>query len=1039
MVEFNILGPLEIRGASGPIPLPGARVRVALAVLLLGANTAVMVDDIIDNLWPEQAPATAREQVLTVVSMLRRMLGDTRRPAESRLLVTHSPGYLLRIAPQQLDAHRFEALVRTAEQELAAGQAAPAAATLRNALALWRGRALAGVPGRPVIVAAVQRLEELRLGAVETLIEVEFRLGRHRDLVPQLARLVAEHPLRERLRGQLMLALDVVGRRAEALEVYQAGRRLMVAELGLEPGAELQRVERAILADTGNDTGHKAGSYAAGPSDGPAEPQGRTAVPPACPAQLPPDVADFTGRHAEIEDICRRVVRHSAHRTGTAVSVVAISGQPGVGKSALATRVGHLLQADFPDGQLHVGLRGTQERPENPADALVRMIAALGGSTVMISDDLDERTRVYRTLTAHRRVLVILDDAAAAAQVRPLLPGGSGCGVIVTSRRGLADLAGADHVPLDVLPGDEALALLAATTGPERVAAEPVAARRLLGLCGRLPMAVRIAGAKLASRPHWSLGKLADRLADQHRRLDELRVGDLEVRASLELSFRGLDPEADAAARRVALLDAPTFPGWVAAAVLATPLAVAEDLIDRLMERQIVEYAGLDETGCPRFRFHDLTRLYLRERASTQDTAATRQAAVAAGLRAWLRYGLEAMRRLPDKQFPGLEPEVGRNRLTVPPLDPTIRAMALNNPIGWYEAERDALLAAVRQAYALGLDDLCTGLAHVVNPYLEMRSPVGVWRSVTMLAHRAANRTADPWLRALTALHCSRAEEYHAVHSAVGHVEYALTVFEQLGDDLGTAHALNRLTFIRGGYLGQLAQSQAAAERALAVADRVGSPWCRARALQHLGLIALEQGRLGEAERRLTEAIGLYGDHGSPSSQAHAMKSLGAVYLSGGDVDEAIRQLTAALAVYRELRYPVGEAVALAKLAEARQANGQTAEAAADAEQAVALAVPLGLPVITGSALAALAVVHRGGGRLADAAHCLTQAVDRVRDRGDRLAGTTLLELGDVRLALGEQLAARAAWQEASTLLHRIRHPRAADADARLAAEQGRP
>jgi DNA-binding SARP family transcriptional activator/tetratricopeptide (TPR) repeat protein len=1037
-VAFGILGPLEVLSASGPVALPAARLRVVLAALLLRANMVVAVDDIIDSLWPQRAPATAREQVLTVVSALRRVLGDTERPAETRLLVTRNPGYLLRIAPRQLDAQRFEELLRTAERELTTGRVAQAAATLRDALALWRGRALADVPG-PLAVVAAQRLEELRLSAMEKLVDVEFRLGRHRDLVPQLTRLVAEHPLRERLRGQLMLALDAAGRRAEALEVYRAGRRLMVTELGLEPGAELRSIERAILADAdtndadtnAEDTVEREASGdtdgSAGALDVAATSSGRTAFPPACPAHLPPDVTDFTGRGGEIEDICRRLAGQSGQSMGTAVPVVAISGQPGVGKSALANRVGHLVRAGFPDGQLHVTLRGTQERPEDPAKALVRMIAALGPPTAMIPEDLDERTRLYRTLTAERRVLVVLDDAATAAQVRPLLPGGPGCGVIVTSRGGLADLAGAHHVRLDVLLGDEALALLAATAGPQRVAAEPEAAQRLLELCGRLPLAVRIAGAKLASRPHWSLGKLAERLADQHRRLDELRVGDLEVRASLELSFRGLDPEADAAARRLALLDAPDFPAWVAACVLATPVAAAEDLIDRLMERQILQYAGPDGTGYPRFRFHDLIQLYLRERARAHDAEPVRQSAVTAGLQAWLRYGLVAMRHLPDKQFPGLEREVP----AAAPLDPTIRAMAVTDPLGWYEAESDALLAAVRQAYDWELDELCTGLAHVVSPYLEMRTPVDVWRSVTDLASRAADRAADTRLRALAALHCSRADEHHAIYSAAGHAKDALALFERLDDDLGTAHALNRLTYLNG-YLGRVTDAQATAERALALADQVGSQWCRARALQHLGTIAWEYGRLDESERHLTEAISLYGECGGPSSQAHAMKALGRVYVSGGDAPGAIRQLTAALSVYRELRNPIGEVLALADLTKAHQANGQAAEAAADAEEALTLAASIDTPFTMATALSAVALVHQGAGRLAAAADCLTRAVDGFRYNSERWAAKALLALGDIRQAQGDHAAAHAAWQEASRTLHATTHPIAADADARL-------
>jgi tetratricopeptide (TPR) repeat protein len=371
----------------------------------------------------------------------------------------------------------------------------------------------------------------------------------------------------------------------------------------------------------------------------------------------------------------------------------------------------------------------------------------------------------------------------------------------------------------------------------------------------------------------------------------------------------------------------------------------------------------------------------------------------------------------------------------VPPaaLDPAIREMAVTDPIGWYEAESDALLAAVRQAYDWELDELCTGLAHVVSPYLEMRTPIDVWRSVTELASRAADRAADTRLRALVALHCSRADEHHAIYSAAGHAKDALALFERLDDDLGTAHALNRLTYLHG-YLGRLLDAQATAERAIALADQVGSQWCRARALQHLGTIAWEYNRLDEAERHLTESISLYGECGGASSQAHAMKALGRVYVSGGNAAGAIRELTAVLSVYRELRNPVAEVLALAHLTEAHLMNGQDAEAAADAEEALAIAASIETPFITATALSAMAVVHRSAGRLAAAADCLTRAVEAFRYNSERWAGKTLLVLGDVRQAQGDHAAARAAWQEASTMLHVTAHPSAAEADARLSA-----
>ncbi|MFG2057047.1 BTAD domain-containing putative transcriptional regulator [Micromonospora sp. NPDC048930] len=1028
-VVFNILGPLEVRGRSGPVPLPGARQRIVLAALLLRRNRVVSVDELIDGLWPERPPATAREQVLTVVSALRRQLGDNGRPGVDRLLVTRSPGYLLRVGDGQLDVARVERLVREAEREDLAPQ--PRAVALRAALALWRGPALADVPA-PFATAEAHRLAELRLAILVRVIDLELTLGRHAALVPELTRLVEEHPLRERLRGQLMIALDAVGRTAEALEVYRDGRRRMADELGIEPGTELRQLERAILAGTRPraDAGQPAppSRPETGPEPAPVPDQDPGPPPPpvARPAQLPADLADFTGRGTEVDELRRRLT--SAAATATAVPVAVVSGKPGVGKSALAVHVAHLLRSDFPDGQLYVDLHGTQDRPQQPADVLGRALVALGTHRAAIPDDLEERILLYRSVTAERRVLVVLDEAASAAQVRPLVPGGSGCAVLVTSRSDLADVAGVHHLDLDVLPDADALALLRATVGAERVAAEPAVAARLVELCGWLPLAVRIVGARLAARPHWSLRRMADRLADQHR-LDELHHGDLEVRASLELSFRGLDPHADAAAQLLALLAAPSFPTWVAGAVLQRPVAVAEALIDQLVQHRIVEYAGQDALGQDRYRFHDLVRLLLRERAEARIDEADRRTAVVAGLNAWLGYALSAMRGLPDKQFPGLEPAITGTAL----LDPTVRSAAASDPVSWYEAESESLLAGVRQAYDLGLDELCGALTHVLGPFLEMRGAVDAWRSVNALAEAAAERAGDRRMTALAMLYRSRADEYRALPDAARCAETAAELFAALDDDCGQAHALNRLTYLQG-YLGHLPQARESAERALVLAERVGSLWCTARARQHLGAIEREHGRLREAEQQLRRALDLYTACDSRSSQADVMNGLARVYHDAGRFADAIELLTTTLSIFRELRDPYGEVITLYRFAGIHLAAGRDAEAVVAAEQALAIAEAMRYATGTVEALTVLASVRRRAGRLAAAAELLTSAISVGRNEGERWLGKTLLTLGDVREEQGDHDGALAAWREAADLLHGVAHPSARDADSRLAA-----
>ncbi|MEV1329253.1 BTAD domain-containing putative transcriptional regulator [Micromonospora costi] len=576
-----------MRGAAGPVAMPGARQRVALATLLLRANHVVPLDDMVDNLWPDRPPATARDQVVNVMSGLRRLLATAGGAAGRASLVTQPIGYLLRVDADELDVERCQAFTREADAHAAAGRLPQAVTALRTALSLYRGPVLVDVPGR-FAASEARRLEELRLALVEKLMEAEFALGRHRDVVPYLARLVEEHPLRERLRGQLMVALHAVGRTADALEVYRAGHRLMVRELGLDPSAELRRLEQAIRVD----------AEAAGTRPG--EPP----TPVGVPAPLPPDVTDFTGRADEVATTRRWLHGGSA---GTALPIVVVTGPAGIGKTALASRVAHLVRADFPDGQLHVTSGGA-----DTAAVLARMLTALALPPEAIPDDLDARVRLYRSVTASRRLLIVLDGVAEAAHVRPLLPGGAGCAVLVTSRRHLAGLDGARRIRLDALSVTDALALLGTTAGPERVAADPEVARRIVDLCGRLPLAVRAAGARAASSGWPGLREFADRLADTELRLDELRAGPIDVRAAIESELAELPPPVERAARRLAALDPSPLSLAAVAATLGVSREDAEDLTDHLVEWGVLEYVASRSPAPPRYRFPELVRWCLR-------------------------------------------------------------------------------------------------------------------------------------------------------------------------------------------------------------------------------------------------------------------------------------------------------------------------------------------------------------------------------------------------------------------------------------------
>lgn len=592
-LELRILGPPEILAGGRPLALGGAKQRTLLAMLALHANRVVSADDLIDALWDGAPPATAPSQLQAQVSSLRSVLAHG---SASGSLVTQAPGYLLRVGPGRLDLESFERACAAARSALAEHRPAEAAARFGAALALWRGPALGGLDAR-CLRAEVARLEEMRMVAIEGRIDAELAAGRHADVVAELLALVGAHPLRERLRALLMVALYRAGQQAQALVVYREGRRRLVDELGLEPGVQLRGVEQAILtADPALEAPAPAPFVRA-------------------PSQLPADSSDFTGRETEVATL-RDALAGSARGAGAgAVPVAAITGQAGVGKTALAVHVAHELRDAFGDGQLYASLRGAGDEPLDPPALLARFLRALGVDDASIPRSGDERADLYRSLLADRRVLVVLDDAAGAAQVRPLLPGSAGCAVLVTSRTSVVALEGARVLELDVLSPEHGVELLCRQAGRGRVESERGSAEAIVRACGCLPLAIRVAGARLAARAHWPLARLAARLADRRSRLDELAIGHLEVRASLALSYDRLDAEHRGWLRRLALLRSPVFTARAAAASLNVPLGRAEEAIETLVDAHLLAVAGPFGGDATRYRFHDLLRDFARERA----------------------------------------------------------------------------------------------------------------------------------------------------------------------------------------------------------------------------------------------------------------------------------------------------------------------------------------------------------------------------------------------------------------------------------------
>jgi DNA-binding SARP family transcriptional activator/tetratricopeptide (TPR) repeat protein len=993
-IEFRLLGPVEAWADGRQLPVRGPLQRRLLAALLLHANRVVATERLIELLWGAQPPKTARADLQGRISTLRRTLAA----ADDRLRF-RPPGYALSVAPDELDLHEFTRLADEGRHRLAGGDVVAASRALAAALALWRGPPLDGVEGLPGEAA---RLEERRLAALEDRIEADLRLGRHGTLVAELTALVAEQPIRERLRGHLMLALYRSGRQAEALAAFRELRGRLVEELGVEPSPPLQRLHQRILA-----TGPELDPPVVSPS-GVAPPLTTATAP--VPSQLPPAVWELTGREEEIASLRQPLLGAGA---ADGPVVCAVSGKAGSGKTALAVRVGHEVAPAFPDGQLYVNLRGMDAGSAlTAATALAGFLRALGVDDARLPDAVVERSALYRSLLAGRQVLVILDDAASEQQVRPLLPSHQGCAAIVTSRATLSGLETATHLRLDVLQEDDAVRLLARVAGRDRVAAEPAAAHEIVSLCGGLPLGVLIAGARLAARHGWPLQVLAARLGDERRRLDELTSGDLEVRASIELSYRGLNDRDRRGFRLLGLLSLPDFAPWLLAPPLDASVAEAERMVERLADAQLLDFAGVDATGQVRYRFHDLVRLFACERAEAEDSATERTEAVRRVLRQLLALVDTASAREPS----------GIISLRTTPadpgsVDPRLAEALLRSPRAWFDADRAALVAAVERAGELGLDDLACDLAAAcVSSWFRVHNDFEVWEQTHRAVLDATRRTGN--LRGQAVMLAGLGQLHHELDRFAEGDEYlrqALGLFRQLGDrraeaaalaGRGMAHreqghyaeALRLLEEALGAYhaiadeagiaavayetgviyreTGRFDEAMAVLGEALAAYRGIGIRRGEGLILRSIGLVYRATGELAYAEELCSQALDVFVDIGDRLSEAYGVQALAKVHIRQGRGREDLEALTACLATFRRLRDRFGEALALRTLGELYLADGALDLAAGYFDQALSLWDDLKLPVFRARTLRDLAALHRRRGDLITADATLREALE---------------------------------------------------------------
>ncbi|MFB9688885.1 AfsR/SARP family transcriptional regulator [Amycolatopsis plumensis] len=928
-VEFRLLGSMAVLVAGEQVSLGGPKPRTLLAALVLNAGRVVPVDTLITALWGEKPPNSARSVVHTYVSALRRMLG-----AGDDVVRRQAPGYLLDVAPESIDLVRFERAVDAGRRALAAGDAPGASETLADALGLWTGSPLGGAEGEWAERERT-KLEEARLVAVEARLEADFRLGRGGALAGELTGLVAEHPLREPLRAKLVLALHQAGRQADALATFHEARRLLDDELGVAPGPQLQAAFQAVLAEPAAE---------AAPPD---EPPPVVAL---TPGLLPATISDFTGRREDVDHVLKGL-----RPAGSAARICAVSGKPGSGKTTLAVHAAHRIRDQYPDGQLYANLHGNHPDPADPAEVLARFLRALGVADAAIPAGTAERAGLYRSLLADRRVLVVLDDAAGEKQVRPLLPAGAGCAVLLTSRVRLAALEGAALLDLQELREEETLELLAKLVGP-RLAAEPAAALEIVRLCGHLPLAVRIAGARLAARPDWTVARLAQRLGRKQRLLNELVLGDLEVRGSLAVSYDGLGGPERTLLRRLGMTGVQDFAGWLAAPLLDIPVDEAEDVVERLVDAQLLDPAGTDVTGLSRYRIHDLTRAYAQELCDAEESAADVRAALD-------RVGRDALELVRGASGRTPQPS-GSGR-----LDQAAVEGIRTNPDAWFEAEEELLVSVVEQTSERDLVATAAALASALSSSsFAARNQFRQWRRTHTAALAAARRAGD---RAAEGLLLSGMGtlyfEQDRFDESLAYYHQALTAFAEVGDRLA-----------------------------------------QARTWLSMSVVLREHGSFADAERALTEAVPVLRSEGTDEELAQAEHNLGMILTESGDLDHAAASVTKALEYWRASGNRRGAALALRSIGIIHRAAGRLGEAADCCARAAAELRIVGSRLVVAYADQALAKVRIRQGRGEEVRASLEETLNTCNELQDGFGQALLLRtLGELELAAGDPAAAK--------------------------------
>ncbi|MEU3449889.1 BTAD domain-containing putative transcriptional regulator [Streptomyces thermolilacinus] len=927
---FGVLGPLRVRGHGGPgaVPLGGPKPRAVLATLLLQPGSFVSLDVLTEVLWPGGAPRSAVANVRTYVRGVRRTLAAAGVATDG--LRTLPAGYALDVPPGDHDLLLFEQRLDRARAARDRGDDGAALRGYESALALWRGGVLQDLPSSVVWDPALTRAEELRSLADDECLQVRLRLGEYAPLVADLRERLVRDPLREDLWQMLVRALYGAGRRADARAAYAEAGRVLAAELGVAPGAALRAA------------GEDVNGYAAR--------RRPAASAPVC--QLPMDLPDFTGRDDEVAAL-EGLLSSAGRRPVVAV----VSGPPGSGKSTLVVRVAHRVREWFPDGQLFVDLGGMSGKPREAEDVLAEMLRGLGVIDNAIPAGPGERAALLRSRLAQRRVLIVLDDAASGAQVRPLLPGTGGSAVLVGSRRRMPSLP-AHSCPLGVMRREDARALLGRIIGEERLREAGADADRVLAGCGLLPLAVRIAGARLANRPGWSVAALADFLHDERGRLDQLRTGELEVRASAEVSYRHLPGRAASAFRAFGELPGEAVPGWLVAVAAGDTeaRAGAPEPLETLLDEHLVEVTATDPLGLQRYRMHDLLRIYARELAEA-DAPPVRDAR-----RLRVVDALIALARCANAAMPSRFLGVLGGPVPLPEPAARVAAAVRARPLEWFEGERRVLVATVEAALRLGRPARAADLAVELAGFFDMRGYYGDWLRTHQLVLDALPAPGDvrtaALLRNLGQLHLYQDryaearvsfDRSRALFASAGHrsgaalaglgtgsvlretgdpdgalevFAAALRAFAEAGDRYGEAVAHNAIASV---WLERRDAGAAAPwlAGALALSREAGDRHREAQVRRRVAVLHELRGEPAVARAELERALEIFDELADTHCAAYVRQSIGELCLRQGDAGRASALLTGALAVQRQLGDRRAEARVACLLGELHHATGR--------------------------------------------------------------------------------------------------------------------